>query len=244
MIYHDLLRDGYSHKEAKKLQKKYREKIQEEKSKQGFYIKEKDIRYIMGVDVSYCQKNQQDLGIACAILWSYEKNNLLKKHFSQSIIKFPYKAGFLGFRENNLIYNAIKNSKIRPDVIMSDGHGIIHPLRFGEATHLGFALQIPSFGIAKNQFIGFGNWDELKRFKGNKTPVWSKDPDKSPSDTKEKIGYAVCLSEKRKPVFVSSGYKINLDLALNISLKTTFEHRQPEPLYLADKFSRERIKNL
>jgi len=244
MIYHELLRDDYSYKEAKKLQKKYRETLREEKSTQGFYIQKADIEYIIGVDISYFQKDQQDHGMACAILWNYESNNLVNKYFSKSIIKFPYKAGFLGFRENNLISKAIKKSKIRPDVIMCDGHGIIHPLRFGEATHLGFALQIPSFGVAKNPFIGFGNWDELNRFKGNKTPVWSKDPDKNPPDTNEKIGYAVCLSEKRKPVFVSSGYKINLDLALKLSLETTFQHRQPEPLHLADKFSRKRIKSL
>lgn len=243
-MYYELLRDDYSYKEAKELQKKYREKIHQEKGKRRFYIQETDIQYIIGVDISYFQKNNQDHGIACAILWNYENNNLVNKYFSQSIIKFPYKAGFLGFRENNLLSTVIKKSKIRPDVIMCDGHGIIHPLRFGEATHLGFALQIPSFGVAKNPFIGFGNWNQIKRYKGNKTPVWAKDPDKNTPDTNEKIGYAVCLSEKRKPVFVSAGYEIDLDLALKIALKTTFENRQPKPLYLADKFSRERIKNL
>ena len=122
---------------------------------------------------------------------------------------------------------------------MCDGHGKIHPRRFGEAVHLGFALSIPTVGVAKNPFVGYSNWNEIKRFKGNKTPVWAKEPGFATDKlSNELLGYAVCLKNNSKPIFISKGYKINLDMAVAICLATTKDHRQPEPLFLADHLSR------
>ncbi|MBD3212148.1 MAG: hypothetical protein GF311_06005 [Candidatus Lokiarchaeota archaeon] len=242
MSAHELLKSEYSFAEARQLQIEYRSKIQEEQKDPDFFINEMDIRYLIGVDISYFRKDNQDYGVACGVLWNYKENVLIDKYFAQSIIKFPYKAGFLGFRENSLIAKAIKNSEVTPDLLMCDGHGIIHPRRFGEATHLGVALNIPSMGVAKNPFIGFCDSKDLKRIKGNKIPIWMRDPRETPSELNEKLGYAVALSDKRKPVYLSSGYRIRLDIALEIALKTSSDHRQPDPLFIADQCSREEIK--
>jgi len=55
------------------------------------------------------------------------------------------------------------------------------------------------------------------------------------------LGYAICLNNGSKPVFISQGYKITLDLALKVCLISSKEHRQPEPLFLADFLSRREI---
>lgn len=243
MSSHELLKNEYSFIEAENLQIKYRKRIQKQKKKQKFYINISEVNYVIGLDISYFQKQDQEYGIACAVLWDYNQSKFIDKYFSQSPINFPYRAGFLGFRENRILSKAIKKSDIEPDILMCDGHGVIHPKRFGEATHLGVALKIPSLGVAKNPFVGFSDWKELKRIKGNKTEIWEKNPINNPPETNEKMGYAVCLDDGNKPVFVSPGYKITPMCALEIALKTTLTHRQPEPIYLADKFSRKKLPN-
>ncbi|MBY8988870.1 MAG: hypothetical protein KGD61_10480 [Candidatus Lokiarchaeota archaeon] len=46
-----------------------------------------------------------------------------------------------------------------------------------------------------------------------------------------------------KPVFISTGYKTTLNIAIETALKTSISHRQPEPLYLSDKLSKQCRKN-
>ncbi len=128
---------------------------------------------------------------------------------------------------------------------MCDGHGKIHPKRFGEAVHLGVALNLPTVGVAKNPFFGYSKWNDINRLKGNKNPVWVKKlENKIDIISNELLGYAVCLKNYTKPVFISEGYKINLDTAVTICLATTKNHRQPEPLYLADHLSREKVTEM
>ena len=72
-------------------------------------------------------------------------------------------------------------------------------------------------------------------------PIWAYDPQKSTTIPQELLGYAVCLNDSMKPIFISVGYKTTLDLSMKIMLKTTKNHRQPEPLYLADYLSKQKI---
>ena len=162
-------------------------------------------------------------------------------NFALQQITFPYKAGFLGFREVPVISSALETAKSTPDLLICDGHGIIHPRSFGEAVHLGLALNIPSFGIAKNPYIGFYDPQSFKRIKGNKRPIWENKPSENDS-TNKKLGYYICLADERKPVFISVGYKINLETAVQMAMELTTNHRQPEPLYLADKLTKEKVR--
>ncbi|MFX0178126.1 MAG: endonuclease V [Candidatus Hodarchaeota archaeon] len=73
--------------------------------------------------------------------------------------------------------------------------------------------------------------------------MWVYNPNTS-SGNNEKLGYSICLSDGKKPVFISVGYNINIESALYIALKTSFNNRQPEPVYMADKFSRIKIEEL
>ena len=243
ILEHELLQDYYTTEQAKVLQLKWsniKNKLEKEK-KQGISLKK--IKYIAGVDISFTKEKNPKWGIACAVLWDYKKNILIEHKFAEGRLNFPYQAGFLGFRENRLIAKAILELQTKPDIIMCDGHGIIHPRNFGEAVHLGIALDIPSFGVAKNPFIGYTNFSELIRKKGEKTPVWSEKPDKKSKISPKIIGNTLCVTDNCKPVFISEGYLISLDNAIKIALDTSIDHRQPEPVFLADHLSREKIKN-
>ncbi|MFX0034867.1 MAG: endonuclease V [Candidatus Hermodarchaeota archaeon] len=242
-ILYELLRDDYSFEEAKSLQNKFQKliKTREESKVDNF----KSIKTIAGVDVSYYNKKKVEYGVACAILWDVDQGKIEISCFAQDKINFPYKPGFLGFRECKILAAAILKLPSPPELILCDGHGKIHPRRFGEAIHLGIALNIPTIGVAKKMFIGYSDWNRIEKFKGYKAPVWSRKPiNKFKGFLNELLGYAVCLKDASNPVFVSEGYKVDIDTALNICLLTTKEHRQPEPLYLADYYSREKVKEI
>ena len=195
------------------------------------------------MDISYYNERNEEWGVACAVLWSLEEKKVKSYKISKSILKFPYKAGFLGFRECNLIAQALEKLDPLPDIIMCDGHGLIHPKRFGEAVQLGVALDIPTIGVAKSPFIGFTDLRNFERKKGNKVPIWALDPQLTAGLPQELLGNAVCLNDGMKPVFISAGYKTTSNIAIEIALKTTISHRQPDPLYLSDKLSKQCIKN-
>ncbi len=239
MIYkNDLLRRNYTFEQAKLIQIKYQNFIKSS----NIDVNSNDttsIKTIAGVDISYYSRKKAEYGVACAVAWNIENELIEQSSFKSGIIKFPYRPGFLGFRECRLLAKVISKLRRRPDLILCDGHGKIHPRRFGEAVHLGFALNIPTVGVAKNHFIGYSEWNEIKRFKGKKTPIWANKPlNKAVELSNELLGCAVCLKTDTKPVFISKGYKINLEAAVAICLATTKNHRQPEPLFLADHLSR------
>jgi len=240
---HELLRTNISLEEAVKIQKKY-SRLQKELDQKITKITDIElIKWIAGVDISLYKERDEEWGTSCAVLWSLDEKKMKSYKISKDILKFPYKAGFLGFRECNLIAQALEKLDPLPDIIMCDGHGVIHPKRFGEAVQLGFALDVPTIGVAKSPFIGFVDLKNFKRKKGNKVPIWALDPQLSTGISQELLGNAICLNDGMKPVFISAGYKTTLNTAIEIVLKTTISHRQPEPLYLADKISKQYLKN-
>lgn len=236
MLYKEkLLEDDYSLAEAKCLQSKYREIIESEQEASN-KITVGDIKSVVGVDITYYNIGRMEVGVACAVLWNVKKKLIEQKSFTQDIVKFPYKPGFLGFRECGLLAKSISKLSTTPDLVMCDGHGIIHPRKFGEAVQLGYSLDIPSVGVAKNPYIGYSKWKKIERKKSNMTPIWA---NKGQTNV---LGYAVCLNDRSKPVFISVGYKITIDIAIEICLSTSLGHRQPEPLFLADHLSRREVK--
>jgi deoxyribonuclease V len=238
---HELLQTNLSLDEVERLQEKYSQKLKNQEHKILKISDSKGINWVVGVDVSYYNESHEEWGVACAVLWNLHFNKMEYHSFAKGIIKFPYKPGFLGFRECNLFVKAIEKLPETPDIIMCDGHGIIHPRRFGEAVQLGLILNIPTFGVAKNPFMGFSEWKTLERKKENNKPIWAEDQQNSMVTNQELLGYAVCLNNDMKPVFISVGYKTTLDIAVEIALRTTKDHKQPEPLFLADYLSRNEI---
>ncbi|TFF97810.1 MAG: endonuclease V [Promethearchaeota archaeon] len=241
----ELLNDSYSIKEAVSLQKKYRSEIQKERISKLNIQDLNTIKKVVGLDIAYFNKQKEEIGIACAVLWDIREEKIIEKEFFQAKINFPYIAGFLGFRECKLLANALLKLRNDYDIAMCDGHGNVHPRRFGEAVQLGVALDIPTIGIAKSPYIGYSDWELMERKKGIKVPIWKYNPNKEEQlPSQEILGYAICLRDGSKPVFVSEGYNVDISLALEIALKTSnTQHRLPEPLFLADFYSKQKLRN-
>ncbi|MFX1397331.1 MAG: endonuclease V [Promethearchaeota archaeon] len=241
VLNHELLRDDYTIEEATALQDKWRVHKEKMELTESHFVEITDINLIAGVDISFPKELEPKWGIACAVLWDYEKKEMTAHEFIKGSLHFPYKAGYLGFRENRLIAESILNLPQKPDLIMCDGHGLIHPRCFGEAVHLGLALDIPSFGVAKNPFIGRSSWKDLDRKKGERTFVLAENESELEEAGDNVLGEAICLTDNCKPVFLSVGYKITLKVATEIALNCSTIHRQPEPILLADNLSQQEL---
>jgi deoxyribonuclease V len=180
------------------------------------------VRLIAGADAAY----SQDLVHAAVVVQTFPDLKTVDSACAARTITFPYIPGFLFFREGPAIIEAFGQLTTIPDVIFLNGHGYAHPERFGLASHIGIALDIPSVGVAQRLLSGTAKEPGNKR--GSVAPV---------TDDGEVIGMAVRTKAGSKPVFVSAGHKVDLEQAVDLVLCATTSHRFPEPLYYADRLS-------
>ncbi len=135
-----------------------------------------------------------------------------------STATFPYIPGLLSFREIPALLDAWQQLKTTPDVVMFDGHGTAHPRRIGIASHGGLFLNVPTFGCGKSVLVG--KYDEPAPERGS----WS--PMRHYGDI---IGAALRTKNKVNPVYVSPGHLIDLDTAIDLTLRCDGKYRIPEP---------------
>lgn len=185
------------------------------------------INYIAGCDSAF----KGDLITSVFVIFSYPELKEIEIISHQSLVSLPYIPGFLAFREIPNLLLAYKKLKTIPDIIMVDGHGIMHPRRMGIAAHLGAVLQKPTIGVAKRKLTGF--FEEPGLLKNNYSLVYD-----SPK-RHEQLGFLLRSKDNIKPVFTSPGNLCDMKGALEITMKTLRKHKLPEPTRIADKYSKE-----
>ena len=148
---------------------------------------------------------------------------------------WPYVPGCLSFREAPVMLEAFQRVRTVPDLVICDGQGQAHPRRFGLASHIGLALEIPTIGCAKSLLVG----DVPRRpgpKRGSRAPIL---------DGTERIGTVLRTRTGVKPVYVSVGHRIDLAGAEHWVLAAARRYRLPEPSRLAHRlvteYKRERI---
>lgn len=132
-------------------------------------------------------------------------------------IPFPYVPGLLTFREGPGVLAALEKLTTRPDVLLFDGHGRAHPRRIGLASHLGVILDQPTVGCAKSRLTG--QYDEPGEEAGEWSPL---------RDGDEVIGAVLRTRTGVRPVFVSTGHRVDLPTAIDLVLSCTQGYRLPE----------------
>lgn len=184
------------------------------------------VNIIAGLDVSY----RGSMGVAAAVAYNVRKMREECSATAGGEVKIPYIPGLLAFREAPLMIKALiklKESCMKPDALMVNGHGISHPRRLGIASHLGVIMDIPSIGIARSFLYGYVDF-----VGSNKVII---------IDGKI-VGYII--KKNRNEIYISVGHKITPYQALKISLETWLDnHKLPEPIYLADMISRKMLKD-
>jgi deoxyribonuclease V len=144
---------------------------------------------------------------------------------------FPYVSGLRAFQAGPAIMAAFEKLHERPDLVLWDGHGIVHPRRCGLASHLGILLEIPSIGIAEELVYGTCDVAALAKSRGSHLPVF--DP-----EDHALIGAAVRTRSDVRPIYVSVGHRVSLESAINIVLECTPRYRMPEPMRRARVLSK------
>lgn len=208
-------------KEAIKIQKELAHKV----IKENQFEK---INYVAGVDISNeIFKPDKNQLYAAVVVLSFPELEIAEKSSYSQITNFPYIPGLLAFRESPFIIKALDKLKIKPDIIIVDGHGLAHPRKLGIASHVGVLTGYPTIGCAKSILIGTPK-GVLSSQKGNYVPlIWHN----------EIIGNVVRTRDNVAPVYVSIGHKTNLKKATEIVLACTKGYRLPEPTRLAHQYA-------
>jgi len=196
--------------------------IQEEFSKKVITkdVLPKNITKICGVDVSY----KYDRSFCACVIIDVKTMQVIETVYSSLKTEHDYIPGFFMLREAKPILKTIKKLKSKFDILLIDGHGQLHPRRCGLACYIGIMIEKPTIGVAKKLLCGNQRSDSQIELDG------------------KVMGQAI--KSKNKSIFISVGNMIALKTAFNIIKNLILTGKwYPEPLYLADRFSKELRKN-
>ena len=199
--------------EVIKLQKELAKKII---AKDDF---DSNVEFICGVDVSYRKK----IAYCSAVIINKENFEIIETVRSKSEIKNPYIPGLFILRESAPILHTLRLITRPFQLLLVDGHGVLHPRRCGLACYIGIVTNIPTIGVAKSLLCGGVQPDNFVTHKG------------------EILGYALKSNENSKKVaYISVGHKISLLTSIELVKSITKTNQFiPEPLRIADKLSKE-----
>ena len=176
--------------------------------------------FIAGVDIAV--NKGEVMATGAVVVLNYPELELVETKVVTGKLDFPYVPGLLSFRESPLILAACERLTLTPDLILVDGQGLAHPRRMGLACHLGLFLNTPTIGCAKSRLCG--SHGEPGAEPGSSAEL---------VDRGEVIGAALRTKLGVKPVYVSTGHKVDLQTAIRWVLECCRGYRLPEPARLA-----------
>jgi len=182
---------------------------------------------IAGVDVSFAENNT---AVAAAVLLDLKTLNIVEKSTRKVELDFPYIPGYLGFRESGAMVSVLKQLKTSPDMIMVNGHGILHPRGFGLASQVGLLMDKPTIGLAKRLTMGKYKIKDIKSLEGKQKSF------KLIKNGKEIVGAYI------ERYYVSIGHKISLNEAIK-QAKAVSIYKTPEPIRQAHILATEAFKD-
>ncbi len=207
--------------EARRIQEALRRRVAVEGDR--FHASQASLRRIAGADVALDLQRRR--AIAGVIVYSFPALEELERVSATRPLRFPYVPGLLSFREAPVLLAAFERVRRAPDLIFCDAHGYAHPRRFGLASHLGVLLGRPTVGVAKSRLIG--THAQPAREKGSWVPL---------EDSGEVVGAVLRTRAGVRPVYVSVGYRISLQAAVELTLAVCDGYRIPRPTREADYY--------
>jgi len=176
-----------------------------------------EIHSICGMDVSYRGED----GFAAAVVLSYPEMEEIEAKTYHGKAPVPYMPGFLGFREMRFLAPLFWRLATRASAYIVNGHGAFHPEGLGAASHFGVAFDVPAIGVCLSPLS----------FEGG-----SVDGDRLIAYGKEVGG--IIRGPGGGRLLISAGHRMSPDRALEIVKACMRGHRLPEPLFLADRYSK------
>ncbi len=194
-------------------------KLKEEQLKLAKKVIIKDVAFEIN-KIGGCDQTYMDGKIICVItVLSYPDLKLVEKKYTLKDAELPYMEGYLFYGEGPVIIETYNKLENKPDLLMVDGSGILHPRKIGIASQLGLVLDVPTLGVTKNMLCG-----ELQ---GDKVLL-----------NDEIRGQLVVTKQGGNPIFVSPGHKMTLKKAVKLVKETVkAPYKMPDPVALAHKFA-------
>jgi deoxyribonuclease V len=121
-------------------------------------------------------------------------------------------------REAEPVFRALKKLNSGFDLLLVDGHGLLHPRKCGLACYVGVTIDKPTIGVAKKFLCGKVRSDGAIELDG------------------QILGHDIDVAGKKK-LYVSVGHRISLETAVKIVTELG-KGGMPEPLRLADNDSK------
>lgn len=184
-------------------------------------LKDEEMEYVCGIDVSYVKNSAN-----CSALIMKRRSWQVIEAANMSIrTTEPYIPGLLMIRETKPVLATLKLLKKDFDLLLIDGHGVLHPRRCGLACFLGLVTNKPTIGVGKHLLCGTVRKD-----------LFIEDDGKI-------IGFKVSNARNaKKSVYISVGNLISLVTSIRIVQELTKEgHWIPEPLRIADFNSKNKL---
>jgi deoxyribonuclease V len=175
-------------------------------------LKDEELEYVCGIDVSYVKMKRRSWQVIEAVNMSIRTTE-------------PYIPGLLMIREAKPVLATLKLLKKDFDLLLIDGHGVLHPRRCGLACFIGVVTNKPTIGVGKHLLCGTVRKDHFI------------------DDGGQIIGFKVSNARNaKKSVYISVGNLISLVTSIRIVQELTKEgHWIPEPLRIADINSKNKL---
>jgi len=179
------------------------------------------LELIGGMDVGF----DKDKIFCSIVVCNYKDLRMLEQHSEEKECKIRYIPGFRAQREISVMIDTFNKLKQKPDVLLINASGTLHPRKCGLASQLGILLDQPVIGITKNLLCGKNKEGYIIL-------------------NEEVVGRALFTKEKTKPLFVSVGHKISLEKSVEI-VKNCMRapHKMPEPIYLAHEMMKKKMNS-
>ena len=185
---------------------------------------------VAGVDVSY----RGGSAFAAYAVVETASGELVESHVVRRPVAFPYISGYLADRELPALLAAVKSLPARvprAEIVFVDGNGLLHRRGAGIATHFGVVAGLRTIGVGKKLLCGTVNLDGLRQADSSAVTLEGRT-----------VGAAVKAGSKSRPIFISVGHRTTLPDAVRLTQLLFHGHRLPEPLYHADRLSREEAR--
>lgn len=173
------------------------------------------IEKICGIDISYRNETAY-----CSCVITNTAFDIVATINIKRKVEYPYIPGLFFLRESGPILKTLALLKDENDndfdVLLIDGHGVLHPRKCGLASYIGYSIDKPTIGVAKSLLCGSVKRDHFVEY------------------DETILGYEIKKRGKR-PTYISAGHKISLKKSIQIVENLTKDgERLPEPLKIAD----------
>ncbi len=139
--------------------------------------------------------------------------------FAEAAAPAAYRPGLFAFAVGPAVLAALGRITQATEVLFCLGHGMAHPQRLGLAAHVGVLYDLPTIGCADRLLCG--EFASVPDQRGAWTPI---------TEQGEIVGAAVRTRRGARPLLVSPGHRMNLELAVSLTLAAATESRWPQPL--------------